>query len=66
MKTKWNVKDPLSSITICRLISELEGATYLLDCMEDEEALFFLNDLKKKYYKLYFKKIKEEKNDKFP
>lgn len=59
MKTKWNVKDPLHPITIARLISELEGATYILDCIEDEEALSFLNDLKKKYYKLYFQQVKK-------
>lgn len=59
MKTKWNVKDPLHPTTILRLISELEGASSLLDCLEDEEALSFLNDLKKKYYKLYFQQVKK-------
>lgn len=59
MKTKWNVNDPLHPTTILRLISELEGATYLLDCMEDEEALSFLNELKRKYYKLYFQQSKK-------
>lgn len=59
MKTKWNVKDPLHPTTIARLISELEGATYILDCIEDEEALSFLNVLKQKYYKLYFKQLKQ-------
>lgn len=62
MKTQWNVKDPLHPTTILRLISELEGASYLLSCMDDEEALSFLNDLKKKYYKLYFQQIKKYHN----
>lgn len=59
MKTKWNVKDPLHPTTILRLLSELEGASSLLDCLGDTEALSFLNDLKKKYYKLYFQQVKK-------
>lgn len=59
MKTKWNIKDPLHPTTIARLISELEGATYILDCIEDVEALSFLNELKSKYYKLYFQQVKK-------
>ena len=62
MKCKWNVKDPLHPTTIARLISELEGVSYFIDCIEDEEALSFINDLKKKYYKLYFQQVKEYKN----
>ena len=62
MKTQWNIKDPLHPTTIARLLSELEGATYILNCIEDEDALSFLNELKSKYYKLYFKQVKEYKN----
>ena len=47
-------------INILRLISELEGSSQLLKFMgfhEDEEIL---NEIKRKYYKLYFKLKKEE------
>lgn len=62
MKIKWNIKDPLHPTTIARLLSEIEGAWYILDCLEDEKALFFMDELKSKYYKLYFQKVKEYKN----
>lgn len=58
MKHKWNV-DPTDPTTIARLISELEGATYILDCLDDaEEELNFINQMKKKYYKEYFRRTK--------
>jgi hypothetical protein len=58
MKYKWNV-DPTDPTTIARLISELEGATYILDCLDDvEEELNFINEMKTKYYKEYFKRSK--------
>ncbi len=54
MKVKWNV-DTTEPTTIARLISELEGATYILNCLEDtKEELLFLENMKKKYYKMYF------------
>jgi hypothetical protein len=54
VKVKWNV-DPTEPATIARLISELEGATYILDCLDNtEEELLFLENMKKKYYKMYF------------
>jgi hypothetical protein len=58
MKTKWNVKE-LNSITIARLLGELEGATYFLDCL-DEEDYNTLRNLCSKYYKLYFSLKKNE------
>lgn len=61
MKTKWNVKNPYDPTTIARLLSELEGVSYFLDCLDDPEALSFINNLKSKYYKLYFKLLKEQK-----
>jgi len=41
------------------LISELEGASYLLDCI-DEEDFDIITKLKKKYYKMYFSVLKLE------
>lgn len=58
MQHKWNV-NPLEATTIARLLSELEGVTYILDCLDDtEEELNFINEMKKKYYKEYFKRTK--------
>ena len=57
MKTKWNV-DPEDSTTIARLLSELEGATYILECLNDSEAYEYLCALKRKYYKIYFQRTK--------
>jgi hypothetical protein len=58
MKLKWNV-NPNHPTTIARLISELEGVSYLLDCLGDED-IEHINDMKKKYYKKYFKVLKEQ------
>jgi hypothetical protein len=60
MKSKWNV-NPTQATTIARLLSELEGVSYLLSCLDEVEELEFINTLKKKYYKEYFKRLKEEK-----
>jgi hypothetical protein len=57
MKSKWNV-NPEDPTTIARLISELEGATYILDCLNDEEAFNYITNLKNKYYKEYFRRNK--------
>jgi hypothetical protein len=46
---------------ILRLISELEGSYQLLKFMGFEEDMNTLNEMKKPYYKLYFKTLKEEK-----
>jgi len=46
---------------ILRLISELEGSYQLLKFMGFEEDMNTLNEIKKPYYKLYFKTLKEEK-----
>ena len=59
-KSKWNV-NPTKSTTIARLLSELEGISYLLDCVGEDDELEYINSIKKKYYKKYFKCIKEEK-----
>lgn len=44
MKLKWNV-NPENSTTIARLLSELEGASYILDCLDDEEAYNYITEL---------------------
>ena len=57
MKTKWNV-NPESSATIARLISELEGCSYILDCI-DEQDHQIIRSMISKYYKLYFERKKK-------
>jgi hypothetical protein len=58
-KKKWNVQE-INDITIARLLSELEGVAYLLDCI-DEEDYKIIDQMRKKYYKEYFR-IKRNKN----
>ena len=61
VKYRWNV-DPTDPITILRLISELEGVWNFLDCLDDaEDELKYIAGLKKKYYSLYFKMMRELK-----
>lgn len=62
MKHQWNV-DPTKAITIARLIGFLESASYILDCYDEPEELEYIENMKKKYYKLYFQKIKEEETN---
>jgi len=52
----------VTSITLLRLISELEGSYQLLKYMGFEEDMNTVDEMKKRYYKLYFQKSKEEKN----
>ena len=62
MKYKWNV-DPTDPITILRLISELEGVSGFLDCLDGAEDEFtYITKLKKKYYSLYFKMMREQRD----
>ena len=62
MKSKWNI-DPTKATTIARLLSDLEGVSYILECLDDvEDELNFINQMKKKYYKEYFKREKQEKS----
>ena len=53
MKFKWNV-DPTKAVTIARLIGELEGVSYILDCLDEPEEYEYIQNMKQKYYKLYF------------
>ena len=58
MKQQWNV-DPERPTTLLRLISELEGSLYILECLEGtEEEVEYLMTMKKKYYKKYFRLTK--------
>ena len=50
-----------SSVNILRLLSELEGSYQLLKYMGFEEDMKFIDEMKQRYYKLYFKTTKEEK-----
>jgi hypothetical protein len=59
MKYKWNV-DPTKAVTIARLIGELEGVSYILDCLDEPEEYEYIQNMKQKYYKLYFQLKKSE------
>jgi hypothetical protein len=48
-------------VNVLRLISELEGSSQLLKCMGFQEDMETINEIKKRYYKLYFKLNKELK-----
>jgi hypothetical protein len=52
MKSKWNV-NPECRTTIARLLGELEGVAYILDCI-DENDYNTVQELCSKYYKIYF------------
>ena len=54
----WNF-DPDSPINILRLISELEGVSYFLCRLGEEEEYNYIQNLCKKYYKLYFNLVKQ-------
>lgn len=58
MKSKWNI-DPQQSTTIVRLISSLEGVSYILDCLDEPEEYKYIQNMKQKYYKLYFQLLKQ-------
>lgn len=58
IKKKWNVQK-IDRTLIARLIGELEGVSYLLDCL-DERDYNEIRDLLSKYYKFYFSLPKNE------
>ena len=51
---------PVESVNLLRLISELEGSSQLCKYMGFDEDENTLNEIKKKYYKMYFKLKKQE------
>jgi hypothetical protein len=52
----------VSAVNLLRLISELEGSYQLLKYMGFDEDMNTLDKMKKRYYSLYFKTAKKEKN----
>ena len=54
---------PRQSVNILRLISELEGAYQLTKYMAFDDDNAILDEMKKRYYKLYFQTSKQEKHD---
>ena len=50
-----------TSINVLRLLSELEGSYQLLKYMGFQEDMDTIEEMKKRYYKLYFKLNKESK-----
>jgi len=52
-----------SSINILRLISELEGCYQLTKYMAFDDDNKIITEMKQRYYKLYYKTVKEEKNN---
>lgn len=58
MKSKWNI-DPQQSTTIARLLSSIEGVSYILDCLDEPEEYEYIQNMKQKYYKLYFQLLKQ-------
>ena len=59
MKSKWNV-DPSLATTIARIISDLEGVSYILQCLDEPEEYEYIQKMKQKYYKMYFSMLKEQ------
>ena len=51
-----------NSINILRLISELEGSYQLTKYMAFDDDNAILDEMKQRYYKLYFQTCKQEKN----
>jgi hypothetical protein len=50
-----------SPVNVLRLLSELEGSYQLLKYMGFQEDMDTIEEMKKRYYKLYFKLNKESK-----
>ena len=54
---------PIQSVNILRLISELEGSYQLLKYHAFDDDMNTIDEMKKRYYKLYFQTSKQEKHD---
>ena len=52
---------PRTSINLLLLLSEIEGVYQHLKYMGFEEDMNTIDNMKKRYYSLYFKTVKEEK-----
>lgn len=53
---------PVTHVNVLRLISELEGSYQLLKYMGFEEDMNSMDQMKKRYYKMYFRLSKQEKS----
>ena len=53
---------PRQSVNILRLISELEGAYQLTKYMAFDDDNKIIDEMKQRYYKLYFKLSKQERD----
>lgn len=53
----------VKSVNVLRLLSELEGSFTLLKYMGFEEDMNTIDSMKQRYYKLYFKLNKQEKEN---
>lgn len=53
---------PVTGVNLLLLISEMEGTSQHLKYMGFEEDMNVINEMKKKYYSLYFKQKKKENN----
>lgn len=58
---KLGGKLDVSSVNVARLLSELEGSFTLLKYMGFLEDVAVLEEMKGRYYRLYFQKKKEER-----
>lgn len=54
---------PIQSVNLLRLISELEGSYQLLKYHAFDDDMNTIDEMKKRYYKLYFQTSKQERND---
>ena len=54
----------VTPIHLLLLLGEMEGVYQHLKYMGFEEDMNSMEELKKKYYKLYFQKVREEKESK--
>ena len=52
---------PIQSVNILRLISELEGSYQLLKYHAFDDDMNTIDEMKKRYYKLYFQTSKQER-----
>ena len=53
---------PIQSVNILRLISDLEGSYQLLKYHAFDDDMNTIDEMKKRYYKLYFKTAKQERD----
>jgi len=70
MEDKFDIKNysfggrPATSTHLLLLLGEMEGVYQHLKYMGFEEDMNAIHEMKDKYYKLYFQKVREEKGSK--